>query len=716
MEGYNESEDPARILRWNYDPLGRLVSAETRDGSAEPQLVNSVSWTYDAYGSVASVTENHGGVSYTISYSYTGPGYVGGHYIAHRRTGYAVGSFKVSWTYGASGGVSDMLGRAEKTSWSYGGVDYEAREEFMGRDRWVKMVGSREYDTGSGLEMKEVLCQEIPSSGGFDRFGRPVSFQGRQTYDPTEQTPPRIFIWNRSYAYESGTGWLSEKEDTPGEGQNVWGPQSARSFVGHTGFGEVNYLDYSSDMSNLERTWIQDAFGDWECYTEDFPGEECESGCHTRCYNRRGEIEAFTQDDCPENPSWDMIYDEAGRLRYYDHPEHGVGELSFSYDAWGRLREVTQDETNTVTYTRDALGRLIRRSGFGDTCGAGTRDYFYGTDRRPLFSDVGGTLSHYVKSGSSGRFLAETSQTESRQNAYWYLVGARGEIFGIISFEGGGTYYRFYWYSPTGALEEEQQTGGYEGCNDLFGDGGWIWEEAGQFSIRIDLKAVIVILHKIAAALPRELYVVIYPNAGDLSRAKSEGWNPLPSERDKPWYKRRLDLWGRKIHGGDEGSEAGARRHIRKYRSEGKQVLEVPVDYRQGALKKAVNKIIAESLVDATCVKLLEVHGHGDPGLQYVTTPLQRKEGIGMATLVNAIDSTGIRPLGFPQINWCRKKESVDADFWFYGCRVGHGEDGRKLMETVHKETGCKVHASTCNVWYNWLYCHWGCFVEFPKK
>ena len=37
MEGYNESEDPARILRWNYDPPGRLVSAETRDGSAEPQ-------------------------------------------------------------------------------------------------------------------------------------------------------------------------------------------------------------------------------------------------------------------------------------------------------------------------------------------------------------------------------------------------------------------------------------------------------------------------------------------------------------------------------------------------------------------------------------------------------------------------------------------------------------------------------------------------------
>jgi len=45
MEGYNESEDPARSLRWNYDPLGRLVSAETR---AEPQLVNRVGWTYGA--------------------------------------------------------------------------------------------------------------------------------------------------------------------------------------------------------------------------------------------------------------------------------------------------------------------------------------------------------------------------------------------------------------------------------------------------------------------------------------------------------------------------------------------------------------------------------------------------------------------------------------------------------------------------------------------
>ena len=290
------------------------------------------------------------------------------------------------------------------------------------------------------------------------------------------------------------TGWLTETHDTPIEGGVNWGPQEAMRTMSQNGFGEVVQYTYGGPdqqgiRQDLQRSWNHDGVGNWECSSGDFPEEEdpCGAGGHTRCYNRRQEIGDITMSPCPDPPpAGDAVeYDEAGRVVSTNHPEHGTGALSLAYDGWGRLRSVTQNDVTTVTYTRDALGRLIRREGTGEP----DKDYYYGAGRYPLCSDAGGgSLRHYVRSPASGRlqalsgFLPECS---------WYVVDGRGEIMGLISVEVTGTAYRFYWYSSTGAVEG-QDWSGYAEQSDVYGEGGVIWEEIFLIKVEADTDGFII--------------------------------------------------------------------------------------------------------------------------------------------------------------------------------------------------------------------------------
>ena len=80
-----------------------------------------------------------------------------------------------------------------------------------------------------------------------------------------------------------------------------WGPQEVTRTLSHNGFGEVEHYAYSGPDPTgtpqaVERRWVHDGVGNWECFTGDFPGEDdsSDAGGHTWCYNRRQEIGAIT--------------------------------------------------------------------------------------------------------------------------------------------------------------------------------------------------------------------------------------------------------------------------------------------------------------------------------------------------------------------------------------------------------------------------------------
>ncbi|HAK94966.1 MAG TPA: hypothetical protein DCM87_08170, partial [Planctomycetes bacterium] len=178
-------------LEWDYDSLGRVVKARSRD--ADEWILNEVAYVYDAWGAVSEFRQEHEGAvtgaSPKASYGYQGPMVVGSsgtlHPILHRPVTlnlYAGADLVLgmSYNYGAAGATPDMLTRPEYHEFCYlpTAGNHRVYEYYMGASTWVKSE-SRKQEGPWKLKLTEEITDPALASpsGGFDRFGRPVSFK-----------------------------------------------------------------------------------------------------------------------------------------------------------------------------------------------------------------------------------------------------------------------------------------------------------------------------------------------------------------------------------------------------------------------------------------------------------------------------------------------------------------------------------------------------------
>ncbi len=395
-----------RIVR-AYDALGRLDAIASYDAASAGNVVNEVAYTYDAWGNVTKSEQEHDGEvdgsTAGVEYAYE-DGASGGaaKYVRLDSVAYPNGRV-VYYNYPASG-IGDALSRVDTLAAAASPTAAQTYAEYtyLGKGTIVRVAHPATRSThasgGDGLVL------DFGTDNGydhFDRLGRVVE----QTWTRVDDNGTAQTLDSYTYGYDRASNCLYRKNETESTLSELYHADNATAGQEYDGLGRLTMFqrgtlaqDARSITTNVDhnQAWTLDALGNWPEFKDDDDGDGSWDLDQNRAHNKVNEIAGNGGDPIwPEGGSggWvDPVYDAAGNMTFAPRPGDettATEALHLVYDAWNRLAEVWEDdgdgtfETNqdtcTLRYRYDGLGRRIRRLYKPPIPFLSVREYYFST-------------------------------------------------------------------------------------------------------------------------------------------------------------------------------------------------------------------------------------------------------------------------------------------------------------------------------------------------
>ena len=416
----------------SYDAAGQRIS-ETQPGGATTQ------YTYDAAGRISSITQPTGRIS---SYGYDGLGRTTritlpdgsnrtASYDANGNVVNRTDLFGAPWayTYGPNGQIQTVRDPAGNTT-TYG------HDSHGSIDRITDPLGHTTtlLHDALGRPIRRTLPGGQSATCAYDTLARPTScadFAGNATqftYDSTSRliqrtssdgTEQRSFNPdNQLIRVDDGRGTTALTRDGLNRLLSWTGPDGNAIQYVRDSAGRVTSITTSAGTTTLtyngrdELASVADPSGT-TTYTRDLDGRPtvvtfANSVILTNLYDTVGRITRITYTLGPST-LLDMLYtrDSSGRITRVQ--ESTGRDVSYTYDALGRLIEErrTAPTSETITYGYDANGNLIQR-----TASTGTQLFAYDTNDR-LLSDGVSTYTWDANGNLVTRTTGTTTETLS---------------------------------------------------------------------------------------------------------------------------------------------------------------------------------------------------------------------------------------------------------------------------------------------------------------
>jgi RHS repeat-associated protein len=319
----------AVLESYTLDPLGRILTALS--GNTEIALA------YDTLGNVIRETSTVGGISKTVTSSFTNLGQL-------KNIQYPSG-VQVDYTYDAIGRLKEVAGiNGSLSGWSTMGAQYT----FEGAGR----IKSRTLGTVSPASVTEYRYHE--ATGFLD---------GVQHAKPAAGS--NIPFDDIGYQYDA-MGNVQERTNLlTNAGNDVWGKHKylyddAHRLDAHTTF------DKGNDQTDGD-SFYPDEAGNWSGHSANNLNQYTSTPTDSRAYDAFGNLESVASGGSTAY----YEYDHRDRLTKYTSPSGVVTE--YAYDAFGRRVKKTQGgNTTRFTYAdwsvleeRNGSDVLLRRYGYG---------------------------------------------------------------------------------------------------------------------------------------------------------------------------------------------------------------------------------------------------------------------------------------------------------------------------------------------------------------
>lgn len=377
------------ITTYEYDAKGRVVKITDAEG-------HSRSFVYDEMDCVTQETDENG---HTTSYAYDGLG-------------------NIVW-------VKDSLGHVQKYSYDLRGncISYKDAEE---REYTYKYDG-----------LNRMISQTDPEKN--TRYYKYDSL-GNVTWEMDENGNETTYVYDKSGNVEEKRDALGnitrvsyDSMNRPTSVTQVSEDGEERTLVSYT-YNERGIVETETNANEKTKSYEYDDNGNLTLMVD-------ENGNKTQYTydNRLNLISSINYG----NKKVTFAYDAAGNLRQMSDQ---TGTTTIGVDLLGRIKQVTNPSGNTLSYTYDNVGNLLKTAYSGDN-GAEV-NYEYDSENRlvSIKDSVAGktTLSY----DDSGLLTEKTFENGERQE---YTYDKRGYISQLDEFTAEGQRYQTtYRYDPAG--------------------------------------------------------------------------------------------------------------------------------------------------------------------------------------------------------------------------------------------------------------------------
>lgn len=469
----------------NWGQVEKVTSYDVATSPTSSDIVNQIEYAYDDWGNVTDVWQDHDGEvnngddvgadSPLVEYGYDSNGRL-------TTMTYPTTSV-VGYSYGS--GMDDKLSRVVEIN-DNGGNPYAAYT-YVGADLLVKSTRpSVTSDSNTAGDLRLSYGTSGDNYDGLDNFNRVVS----QLWVDNDADPADVVdhygygyddVGNRTYRENIHAG----AQGTPVDLDELYTYDEIYRLIGSKR-GGLNGAKDDITTTNFTQDWTLDGLGNWEGFGENADGIGTNDFDQVREVNEANEISAFTG-----NSNWiEPEFDDAGNMTSGPRPGSETVEQHYEYDAWNRLVEVTDDNSNSlVTYEYDGLNRRIEKRVTAAGGGVKNVDYYYNENWQLIEeavhngSDVLQSTNQYVwdvsyidapiarlHDGDANSTFTGTGDDENRyytfdanQNITAAINGANGSVIERYGYDayGQATVYDANWANGTAPTEDGVLYAGY---------------------------------------------------------------------------------------------------------------------------------------------------------------------------------------------------------------------------------------------------------------
>ena len=405
-------DNKVQSIAYTYDAEGRTSAVTSYDGSATPQALNQVAYTYDGWGNVTKDAEDHDGLvsSTTPAVNYL---YVDG--SGTTATAKYVRLDRVQYPKNNNGSIGTYI-------YSYEGTEFGAA---LNRVQYIRDASSSQlalvqyFWLGINTLTSQIMHPQV--SGGLvmntgsngndfiqlDRYYRHKNMQW-QSSNGTTQFQQLI------YTYDRMGNVLTKDNNSSGTGAGNW--DETYAYDGLNRVVQYNRGSLSSGVisgTNLkfQQTWTLDALGNSTGFSQTnndttLTGSQWGTFAQTRTANAANEITGTTGTSGTGGAFAGTSYDASGNQTLGGEGDSPTTQLGYVYDGWNRLVGVGANhdgdlnDAGDVRYSYDGTGRRITK--FVDNANdgsdaSGTTEEYYQDEQNQVLEVRSGTVTGGVK-------------------------------------------------------------------------------------------------------------------------------------------------------------------------------------------------------------------------------------------------------------------------------------------------------------------------------
>jgi RHS repeat-associated protein len=330
-----------------YDNLGRTASVSQYSAATGGSTRDTVEYSYDGWGNLSKFNQDALGNSGWRDIEYTHTKATTGRNTLRRTAAFFPNDQEYRYLYSSSSSLDDAASRV--TNVANSSNTPLATYTYLGSGHVVKTY----------LEEPDAYSTVINSNGtayeGLDRFNRPI--KSRWTKDLS--TDVDFFSVNVGWDRASNVQY---QDDQVQVGHDALYANDARNRLTDADEGTITIGTPStigSGTRTRRQTWVLTQTGNWSTNKVDLDGDGAWSGTgelnETRVHNKVNELES--RDTNSSSPAeFNLVYDAVGNMTSDNE------NYRYKWDAFGRLREVTDLSNNVVSeYWYNGLGYLTTR-------------------------------------------------------------------------------------------------------------------------------------------------------------------------------------------------------------------------------------------------------------------------------------------------------------------------------------------------------------------
>lgn len=476
-------EGTVRTIEYGYDDQSRAYLVTSKNAAAS--VVNQVKMTFDGWGNVIKSEQAHNGAvgvgTPAVQYAYADGATSGvAKYVRLDTVTYPNGRV-IQQQYSTAGSDYDVLNRVDKI-----------RDNTAGKDltdyAWVgafDFAGEVKHPSvSSGLTLTFGFGGNLML--GWDRYGRPVKMQWRNTAGNTELdrfnykydnagnrvvTDREVTIsgvtlddnYSESFEYDGLNRLVDYRRGKLVSGIVPKSPTDSTNLLYRQSWAT---LDGSGNVSGVKLA----SHGNWMEWTVDTNGGTSGgSTTQSRNVNLANEIDTDNTDGDADDPitgnSWiDPVYDKAGNMTKTPKGQGSeTTSINFVYDGWNRVAGLSSTashdgdfaDAGEVQYEYDGIGRRISKDFAGGT--ASDEDTYWNEAYQALEMRKAGSSSAYEQHVWDLRYIdapilryrdANASNDNVLEETLYATYDANFNVTGLVL--ENQTFVERYVYSPYG--------------------------------------------------------------------------------------------------------------------------------------------------------------------------------------------------------------------------------------------------------------------------